>query len=973
MFMSTLYKKRPEPTSKQKLLFTVDDSLVKLFEYLTLEFSCRKLITPKWKDFRSQKLQFDQKTRLNNAIWRGWHIQYKMKKKARFFQFAAPFSDESVHSTSQAVILDGKYWKRRLDRVTRKFKKWRKFLYKEKLLKNCTTKKEDLEDSDEDIFEIDDKEKKISNDNSKVSDVLDIEDPSTLNGSAMYALSDTLFSSVGTDKLKPFEDSFLSFYKDSSVMIQPTIDHLNPCFDELMENFDFLFSDCSTIPPVDIIHSGDMLSSNVSYDDSSSQSFGNSYFSIHNSKTLETDGRYSLNEHFNNTKNNFPQPLGNKGMLLKNSCTHDSLKGSFQDLPPQLQAPNLTAHLQSVMLSKTPVNLKISSESSVIHSKRTTSQIENVSLPQKKPRRKKSLSESNEPVSIIPSQSSYLQKLSTHIQPKSSFSISDNNLTINSNTGKNQEQSNFICDSSSSFQQSNYSLQPTSSTSQNCNVKTQNQENIITPVINDQQLLTLATLLQCSQPTQSTEATLAYLELLQQQVQLLVKQQQEQLQMKYQIQQHSERVIKQHEYQLQPIEQSVPDCMLQHQSHSTYLQQNPQVLQHRQSVIGSTLGNQTIMNACPLKDLSSEEAIATYKFTKSENKTVSLMENKSSTVKISSQNSLKKSLHCKLDIKPSESTLCNAAVSHNESCTPKYSTVSSPDQHMSDMSKSPFNNVDWNSYEKEQWKPPTTLDSAIALVALRDGAPSMNSYYNLHHTTTVQSSDISSSLRQYNEKLPKIIEEEQKRKLHLTAEQKRRSIIKNAFEDLAALLPTSKDTNQANKLTNASILQKTCDYVNELQRKKKAQEFRINQLKQEIEQYKISIGECQNKIPELSSSELLPQKASDSVEKDFVAFCKELIYANPKSWIFCQIMRPLFNSYNSTVATKTVDQFVSSVMTWFEKYFMLSAIRTIVLNTLTKLSTSTSLLDDPSCLIELVNVAVRENDPTLIPSISTKR
>ena len=24
-------------------------------------------------------------------------------------------------------------------------------------------------------------------------------------------------------------------------MIQPTLDHLNPCFDELMENFDFLF------------------------------------------------------------------------------------------------------------------------------------------------------------------------------------------------------------------------------------------------------------------------------------------------------------------------------------------------------------------------------------------------------------------------------------------------------------------------------------------------------------------------------------------------------------------------------------------------------------------------------------------------------------------------------------------------------------------------------------------------------------
>ena len=38
------------------------------------------LISPKWKNFRSQKLQFAEKTRLNNAIWRCWHIQCEYKK-----------------------------------------------------------------------------------------------------------------------------------------------------------------------------------------------------------------------------------------------------------------------------------------------------------------------------------------------------------------------------------------------------------------------------------------------------------------------------------------------------------------------------------------------------------------------------------------------------------------------------------------------------------------------------------------------------------------------------------------------------------------------------------------------------------------------------------------------------------------------------------------------------------------------------
>lgn len=38
MFMSTRYRKRPEDSEKNHLLFTVDDSIAKLFEHLTVEF-----------------------------------------------------------------------------------------------------------------------------------------------------------------------------------------------------------------------------------------------------------------------------------------------------------------------------------------------------------------------------------------------------------------------------------------------------------------------------------------------------------------------------------------------------------------------------------------------------------------------------------------------------------------------------------------------------------------------------------------------------------------------------------------------------------------------------------------------------------------------------------------------------------------------------------------------------------------------
>ena len=65
----------------------------------------------------------------------------------------------------------------------------------------------------------------------------------------MYSFPDTLFSCVDNRRQQQHQqqnqnDMFHEF-GISSGMMQPTLDHLNPCFDELMDNFDFLFTDLS--------------------------------------------------------------------------------------------------------------------------------------------------------------------------------------------------------------------------------------------------------------------------------------------------------------------------------------------------------------------------------------------------------------------------------------------------------------------------------------------------------------------------------------------------------------------------------------------------------------------------------------------------------------------------------------------------------------------------------------------------------
>lgn len=52
----------------------IDASLSKLFECMSLAYH-GTLTSPKWKSFKGLRLKLKDKIRLNNIIWRAWHIQ----------------------------------------------------------------------------------------------------------------------------------------------------------------------------------------------------------------------------------------------------------------------------------------------------------------------------------------------------------------------------------------------------------------------------------------------------------------------------------------------------------------------------------------------------------------------------------------------------------------------------------------------------------------------------------------------------------------------------------------------------------------------------------------------------------------------------------------------------------------------------------------------------------------------------------
>lgn len=62
---------------KSSNLVLIDGSLTKLFECMSLAYS-GKITSPRWKTFKGLKLKLKDKIRLNNIIWRCWHIQCKL-------------------------------------------------------------------------------------------------------------------------------------------------------------------------------------------------------------------------------------------------------------------------------------------------------------------------------------------------------------------------------------------------------------------------------------------------------------------------------------------------------------------------------------------------------------------------------------------------------------------------------------------------------------------------------------------------------------------------------------------------------------------------------------------------------------------------------------------------------------------------------------------------------------------------------
>nr|XP_009860089.1 transcription factor protein isoform X1 [Ciona intestinalis] len=198
---------------------TIDSSLSRLFKCMSLAYRGGKVVSPKWKNFKGLKLTVKDKIRLNNAIWRTWHIQYVMhRKKPSLIQFATPLEADlecDLHNRPEAVVMEGKYWKRRIETVVAEYKKWRAFFMEKLRLSEYPG-----------LTWVSDIQNSPSSDHN-------LESHRRFEEQNATDFTDTLFSSLSNQPFQFPNPREIAMHATNSDMMQPGLLQLQPMMDDM--------------------------------------------------------------------------------------------------------------------------------------------------------------------------------------------------------------------------------------------------------------------------------------------------------------------------------------------------------------------------------------------------------------------------------------------------------------------------------------------------------------------------------------------------------------------------------------------------------------------------------------------------------------------------------------------------------------------------------------------------------------------
>ncbi|XP_031350395.1 max-like protein X [Photinus pyralis] len=160
---------------------------------------------------------------------------------------------------------------------------------------------------------------------------------------------------------------------------------------------------------------------------------------------------------------------------------------------------------------------------------------------------------------------------------------------------------------------------------------------------------------------------------------------------------------------------------------------------------------------------------------------------------------------------------------------------------------------------------------------------------------------------------------ERRREAHTQAEQKRRDAIKKGYDTLQELVPTCQQTDVSGyKLSKATVLQKSIDYIQYLQQQKKKQEDERNALRKEV----VALRIMQTNYEQIVKAQQSQPSHTETRVSDEVKFS-----------VFQLIMEQLFMTFR-TVSVNNFSELSAGVFSWLEEYCKPQTLKDTVLRIL---------------------------------------
>lgn len=171
------------------------------------------------------------------------------------------------------------------------------------------------------------------------------------------------------------------------------------------------------------------------------------------------------------------------------------------------------------------------------------------------------------------------------------------------------------------------------------------------------------------------------------------------------------------------------------------------------------------------------------------------------------------------------------------------------------------------------------------------------------------------------------------------------------------MVPALLDGRNA-KVSKAVMLQKTSEHIKELQA---ARDKRLNDIslyKRELEELSEKIAECQSQLPASGVAVTGQLNKIERLEQKFTSFVKERTIENWRFYIFSLILKPLFETFLSSVTTSSKEDMERTFTQWQQKSCSLTQLRPIASTALRNLVKNTTILNDASHLPEECLAAV---------------